>query len=232
LIALFTALELGGTWWYNRNNTSAHDDWLLSTPWSNDAEQRQHYSFDRYQQSLRAVINRPNITVVHGSHDSWWKDLVLPPNSINVALEIPGLSLSSLVPPLTGDPSRARLSISAYVVRSSHYDKGPSSVHHTLVTDQVVDGVEVLVKSPLLLRLPRLVGDRGAPVASSEDILIHLQLEELGDQGQYIASQHTIRFSANSEGEYDPQRQDNRSQRAGFALIDPSLLPEVSNARP
>ena len=50
--ALFTALELGGTWWYNRNNTDAHDDWLLSTPWSSDAKKRQNHSLDYFQQRL------------------------------------------------------------------------------------------------------------------------------------------------------------------------------------
>ncbi|MFJ2282173.1 hypothetical protein ACIOUG_13635, partial [Pseudomonas sp. NPDC087803] len=57
--ALFTVLEISGTWLFNRYNMSAHDKWLKITPWSRDAEMRGDHSLDDYQSYLAFLIHAP-----------------------------------------------------------------------------------------------------------------------------------------------------------------------------
>jgi hypothetical protein len=75
--ALFTALELGGNYLYNHYNTSAHDQWLQSTPWGRDASKRKSLSLADYQNALIAIMQAPSVQVGPVEHDTWWKDLLL-----------------------------------------------------------------------------------------------------------------------------------------------------------
>lgn len=225
--ALFTALELGGTWWYNRNNTDAHDDWLLSTPWSQDAEKRKDYTLETYQQTLLGVIQRPSAAVIHGSHDSWWRDLLLPPKRIDIALALPGLSGAELEQPLAGQPT-ARLSISAYRIRTVRYDKGESMVRWHPLEEL---GLELAASSPLILRVERPHPMSGAIGGhTQEELLLELTLERLNQRGQYRTERHTIRLAPDKPGEYPAGQANIQGQAAARLQVAPLLLPDAQDA--
>lgn len=225
--ALFTALEQGGTWWYNRNNTSPHDDWLLSTPWSRDEEKREDYPLETYQQNLLGVIQRPSIVVDHGSHESFWQDLLLPPKSIVVALAFSGLSQGDIEQPLSGQPT-TRLSLSAYRIRTVRYGRGESMVRWHPLDDL---SLQLAASSPLVLWVERpqpLEGSIGG--YSREELLLELTIERLNEQGQYFSTRHTIRLSPDREGEYPAGRETIQGQVAARLPIDPLLLPDAQHA--
>lgn len=225
--ALFTALELGGTWWYNRNNTGAHDDWLLSTPWSQDAEKRKDYTLDTYQQTLLGVIQRPSAAVIHGSHESWWRDLLLAPKSIDIALAFPGLSQAELEQPLAGKPT-ARLSISAYRIRTVRYDKGESMVRWHPLHEL---GLVLAASSPLALRVeqPQAM-DAAIGGYTQEELLLELRVERLNERGQYREERHTIRLAPDKPGEYPASQAAIEGQAAARLQIDPLLLLDARDA--
>jgi hypothetical protein len=68
--ALFTVLELGGTWLFNRYNLSAHDKWLKTTPWSLDADHRGDHTLDEYQRYLAYLLHAPYAQLGPNKHDS------------------------------------------------------------------------------------------------------------------------------------------------------------------
>ncbi|WP_175253160.1 MULTISPECIES: toxin VasX [Pseudomonas] len=225
--ALFTALELGGTWWYNRNNTDAHDDWLLSTPWSQDAEKRKDYTLETYQQTLLGVIQRPSAAVIHGSHDSWWRDLLLPPKRIDIALAFPGLSQAALEQPLAGQPA-ARLSLSAYRIRTVRYEKGESMVRWHPLHEL---GLELAASSPLALRVERPQPmDAAIGGYTQEELLLELRVERLNERGQYREERHTIRLAPDKPGEYSANQATIQGQPAARLQIDPLLLLDAQDA--
>ncbi|WP_312929325.1 toxin VasX [Stutzerimonas nitrititolerans] len=225
--ALFTALELGGTWWYNRNSTDAHDEWLLSTPWSQDAEKRKDYPLGTYQQTLLGLIQRPSAAVIHGSHDSWWRDLLLSPKRIDIALAFPGLSQAELEQPLAGPPT-ARLSLSAYRIRTVRYEKGESMVRWHPLHEL---GLELAASSPLILRVERpqpMVAAIGG--YTQEELLLELWIERLNERGQYREERHTIRLAPDKPGEYPASQATIEGQAAARLLIDPLLLLDAQDA--
>ncbi|MGP0175261.1 toxin VasX [Pseudomonas sp. NCHU5208] len=225
--ALFTALELGGTWWYNRNNTNAHDDWLLSTPWSQDSQKRKDYTLETYQQALLGVIQRPSVIVTHGSHDSWWRDLLLPPKSIDIALAFPGLSQAALEHPLAGQPT-ARLSLSAYRIRTVRYEKGESMVRWHPLHEL---GLELAASSPLTLRVERPQPMEAAIGGyTQEELLLELRVERLNERGQYREERHTIRLAPDKPGEYPASQAAIQGQAAARLQIDPLLLLDAQDA--
>lgn len=225
--ALFTALELGGTWWYNRNNTDAHDDWLLSTPWSQDAQKCKDYTLETYQQTLLGVIQRPSAAVIHGSHDSWWRDLLLPPKRIDIALAFPGLSQAEMEQPLAGQPA-ARLSLSAYRIRTVRYEKGESMVSWHPLHEL---GLELAASSPLALRVER-PQPMGAAIGgyTREELLLELRVERRNERGQYREERHTIRLAPDKPGEYPASQATIQGQPAARLQIDPLLLLDAQDA--
>ena len=227
--ALFTALELGGTWWYNRNNTDAHDDWLLSTSWSSDAEKRQNHSLDYFQQRLLGVNNESQITVTHEGHNNWLKDFFLSPSSINITLELPSLSRAALKHPLAGSPS-ARLSLNAYPIRTGHYNQGIPKQQSTLITEQIHHGLQLLNAEPMQLKIQRPPTQKHINGHTKEELLLELKIEQLNGEGEYRPECHAIRFTLRDEGKYKPTAQVKQAPPTTWAQVNPKLLPEITDA--
>lgn len=228
--ALFTALELGGTWWYNRNNTIPHDDWLLSTPWSRDAGKRQNYPLATYQQRLLGVIQAPAVRVEQCSHGSWWRDWLLSPASSEITLSLPGLSYAALARPLAGRPN-ARLSLAAYRIRSVRYERGHTQVQWQPISELVIDDLSLTSADPLSLLIPRpapLTGITGG--ISNEELLLEIVIETLDEQGSYRPERHMIRLAPHREGDYIPAPHTPQGHAATLLLVDPLLLAEPKDA--
>lgn len=228
--AFFTALELGGTWWYNRNNTTPHDDWLSSTPWGRDAARRQDYPLATYQQRLLGVIQAPSVQVVHGSHGSWWRDWLLSPASSEITLALPGLGRTALAAPLAGRPA-ARLGLGAYRIRTTSYGRGQSLVQWHPISELIADDLQLAADEPILLRVPRPVAQDGfSGGVTHEDLLLDIVIERLDEQGHYRPEHHMIRLSPHREGDYTPTQQTIQGQAAPLLLVDPLLLPDTDDA--
>ncbi|HFH3099933.1 TPA: hypothetical protein ACGJSR_006387, partial [Pseudomonas aeruginosa] len=228
--AIFTALELVGTYWYNRSNTTPHDDWLLSTPWSRDIGGRLNQSLEIYQQRLLGIVQTPRGEVKHASHGSWWRDLLSSPATAEISLALPGISLGALQQTLAGRPE-VRLSLAAYRIRSVKYERGSPMVRWFPVTEVVGDSLQVASAEPLVLLVPRLAPLEGVTGGSvTEDLLLAVQIERLNPQGQYHADRHMVRLSPHSEGDYPASPQRIQGQEASWMLIDPRLLPDFADA--
>ena len=229
--AIFTAIEWGGSWWYNRNNTSRHDDWLLSTPWSADAEQRQSWTLQVYQEQLQQIAQAPSAEVVHGEHGSWWRDLLGGPTGIKINLKLPGLNEQALAMPLAGKPS-ALLALSAYRINNRQYDRGPIQVTWSPISEAVVERLQLADTAPLQLRVPPPSAQQGSIAGmDSAELLLGVRLELLDPAtGQYQPQQHMIRLSPNNSGHYPSAEHAPQGAAATWVSIDPLLLPETTDA--
>lgn len=234
--AIFTALELGGTWWYNRNNTTSHEDWLLATPWGSDFNKDKHISLESYQQSLLRVINQPKIKVVHEGRGKWWQDTLFGPSAINIALELPGLSRHVLEEPLSGRPS-AQLSLSAYSIISKKHEPSSTAVKWAPITEQIIHSLELLKSGPLQLQFAPPTPQPAIGVIIIEELLLEVKIEQLDLKGAYQSESYSIRFVSSAQGAYDPAEKDAQAAQnapcapATWERIYLQRLPEITNEK-
>ncbi|WP_069385210.1 toxin VasX [Halomonas caseinilytica] len=219
--ALFTVLELGGSWFYNRYSTSRHDDWLLSTPWSQEADQVRDDSLETYQSRLQAIVQAPKINVSIEEFESWWKNRLEGPKTVDFDLSLPSISLQELIAPFGGKPPYT-LSLACYQVRSN---AGPGPREFWSPASEWLDDQPKLEnEQPMSLRFPRPepVGEEGR---YSHDTVMVIRVERLGSDGRYQPSDYYIRFSrAGGGGVYIPSDIDILGEPAAWQEIDPLLL--------
>lgn len=217
--AAFTLLELGGSWWYNHHNISRHDSWLLSTPWSNDPEQRQALPLASYQERLQAIAQSPIAQVSHQGHGSWLRDVFNAPKAINITLSLPSLSEGELQAPLGGQ-SPVRLAVAAYQLNTT--GGRVRRVSWQPVSEWVFDSMQLLQAAPLKLQLTPPAKTEGAAIT---ELLLALRIETRNTQGQYQAIQHMIRLQPDDEDSYPTSEQTPRGAQASWLTLDPLLLP-------
>ena len=151
----------------------------------------------------------------------------LSPKRIDIALAFPGLSQAELEQPLAGQPT-ARLSISAYRIRTVRYDKGESMVRWHPLHEL---GLELAASSPLILRVERPHPMSGAIGGhTQEELLLELTLERLNQRGQYRTERHTIRLAPDKPGEYPAGQANIQGQAAARLQVAPLLLPDAQDA--
>lgn len=217
--AVFTLLELGGSWWYNHHNISRHDAWLLSTPWSNDPEQRQALPLASYQERLQAIAQSPIAEVSHQGHGSWVRDIFSAPKAINITLSLPSLSEGDLHAPLGGQ-SPVRLAVAAYQINTT--GGRVRYVSWQPVSELVFDNLQLLQAAPLKLQLTPPPATEGVAIT---ELLLALRIETRNAQGQYQAIHHMIRLQPDNEDSYLPSEQSPRDPQAAWLTLDPLLLP-------
>jgi hypothetical protein len=217
--AAFTLLELGGSWWYNHHNISRHDAWLLSTPWSNDPEQRQAQPLASYQERLQAIAQSPIAQVSHQGHGSWLRDVFNAPKAINITLSLPSLSEGELQAPLGGQ-SPVRLAVAAYQLNTT--GGRVRRVSWQPVSEWVFDSMQLLQTAPLKLQLAPPPATEGVAIT---ELLLALRIETRNAQGQYQAIHHMIRLQPDNEDTYLTSEQTPRGAQAPWLTLDPLLLP-------
>ncbi|MCK2184350.1 toxin VasX [Halomonas getboli] len=219
--ALFTVLELGGSWLYNRYSTSRHDDWLLTTPWSQEPERISDASLDEYQSRLQAIAQAPRINVSIEEFESWWKNRLEGPKSVDFDLSILSISLQDIIAPFGGKPSSI-LSLSCYRVRSNA-GPGPREFWDP-ISDRLDGQLELENGQPLTLRFPKPESE-GSGDWRSYDTVVAIRVETLDNDGQYRSTDYHIRVSpAGGEGVYTPSEVAVRGEPATWQRIDPLLL--------
>lgn len=200
---LFTLLELGSTWLYNRFNTSAHDQWVQSTPWGLELQKRKNLSLKNFQGHLELLLQVPFAQVKRaqaGSYLTSW----LPTTHIGeVYLCLPGLSLADFEVPLGGRASHGlKIGAQRFTTVLEH-SKRPHE-HSEEISEQVSARLfRVHMDRPGLIlslsypRHPERINGK-----LDEELLLELKLWSLDEQGQQVWHTHRIRFNPLKEGRY------------------------------
>ncbi|SFI09124.1 toxin VasX [Modicisalibacter xianhensis] len=218
--ALFTILELGGSWLHNYYSTSRHDEWLLTTPWSQDMAKTRDDSLEEYQTQLQAIAQAPRINVTITEFDNWWRNRMEGPESVGFGLSLPTISLQDLSAPFDGK-APVRLFLGGYQVQPEHRGRDYRPAYWVTATDKIVENLTLIDPAPLVLGFPR-----PEPLSSiarrATDAVVAVRLEVLGSDGQYRASDYHVRVSpSGGAGAYTPSDIDIRGEQAPWQRIDP-----------
>jgi len=221
--AMFTLLELGGVWLYNRYNLSPHDQWLESTPWSLDDEERQALSLGEYQRKLSGLLQAPQIQVGRKYHGDWWQDMLLEAKPGTIHLILPGLSLGNLQKPLIGKPSH-RLGIAAYRMIRAQWERGFDRDQWTIVSDEVVASLRVVQAAPLILQLNYPdIWERPLTVARTE-LVLAVGVQTYDAEGEAHMQRYHLRLDPKGEGVFPVVPFDPPYREAELWMIDPLTL--------
>lgn len=219
---LFSILELGGSWLYNHFSISRHDEWLLSTPWSQDASKTGNDSLEAYQARLQEIAQAPKVNVSIEEADSWWRRQISGPKSVDFKLSLP-ISLQDLTAPF-GGKAPMRLFLSGYQVQPEDGGRDYRPERWVTATDKIVESLTLADKAPLAFALPR-PDPLNSISARPTHTVFAIRLEMLGSDGQYQANDYHIYVSpSGGGGEYTPSDVAIRGEEASWQHIDPLLF--------
>lgn len=211
--ALFTVLELSGTWLFNRYNISAQDKWLKLTPWSRDAEMRGDHSLEDYQSYLAFLIHAPYAQLGPNPYDSWLKNLLLKAKPCDIHLVLPRLTLSDLLPPLGGKPTH-RLGIGAHRISIPLHSRGTPQERKDVISDEVVGSLRIVKSSTegLVLCLQYPVDHSAEYTPAKETLELAVCVQTLNGKGEWASRTRVIHIEPRGEGH--------------FAVVAPQLVRE------
>ncbi|MCD5988270.1 hypothetical protein KDX30_10180 [Pseudomonas sp. CDFA 553] len=190
---LFTALELSGNWFYNRNNLSRHDRWLLSTPWSQDAERRRSLSLNNYQKELHDHIQAPRMEIVPSNDDP------SNPKPRLFLLHFPKLSADDLALPIGSYASGALLKIGGYQIVRAQHGRDYSPEQWTPLKERLQESFQLYQENPLILRLTDISGLLTSPTPGRCDFTLSILLGYRTQEGQYEGHSYDVRFQLTGE---------------------------------
>ncbi|MGM8934131.1 toxin VasX [Pseudomonas neustonica] len=215
--AIFTVLELGGTWWYNWNNLSRHDAWLQTTPWSRDLDKRDNLPLAEYQNQLQAILSAPVAELRHVSQGNWLSSAIGVYQGVEVGIQLPGLSRESLLK-VENNPALVQLSLAGYQVRK----EGRREVEHWQpISEDIVMNTEMSNSGPLQLTIT----SSAFPESTAKlDLVIVVRIEILDQEGSYIPQEHSIRLRTLTEGSYSTSELRAKGEQAPKRVVDPYFL--------
>lgn len=221
--AMFTLLELGGTWLYNRYNTSPHDQWLESTPWSLDDDKRKALSLGDYQRKLTGLLQAPQVQVGRKFHGDWWQDMLLQAKPGRIHLILPGLSLANLQEPLMGKPSH-QLSLGAYRVIRAQWERGFDRDQWAIVSDDVVSSLRVVQSAPLILGLDYPDERERPSTVVRAALILAVAVQTYDSEGQAHSQRYHLRLEPKGEGIFPVAPFEPPYREAELLMIDPLTL--------
>ena len=207
---LFTLLELAGTWLYNRYNTSAHDQWLQSTPWGREIEKRKIMDVEAFQHHLTALLQAPFVQIKSIESESFWISLLPNTQEGEICVVLPGLNLSDFQVDLEGNVRNELMIGAQRITTFLHSNRGVPGEQRDVVTEQVQTSL-TRVKSqseqqgqgaPLLLKMAYPRNPERVLGKITEDLLLVLELQSLGANKQLISQTHHIRFNPLEGGRF------------------------------
>jgi hypothetical protein len=229
--ALFTVLELGGTWLFNRYNISAHDKWLKTTPWSLDSSARGDYTLDEYQRYLAHLLHAPYAYLGQNEHDSWLKNLLLKAKPSDIHLVLPRFNLSNFQPPLSGKPAY-RLGIGAQRISVPLHSRGAPQERKDNISDDVVKSLRIVQSEPdrlvLCLQYPADLDSEFTP--ASETLELTVCIQTLNANGEWISQPHVIRLDPRGNGHFPVLPLKSVTEQPPLLLIEPHLLELADHA--
>lgn len=226
--ALFTALELGGNYVYNYYNTSAHDQWLQSTPWGLDASKRQSLSLAEYQNALTAIVQAPSVQVGRVEHGTWWKNLLLSAKVGDIHLLLPGLDTAAFLAPLGGKPSH-QLHIGAYRINKVRVDRALTSERWAPLSEAIdarlrrVDDNQIILCVGYPEPLERIVGKTG------EELMLVVAIQSPHASGRPQQKTHYIRFDPRGSGAFPSVDRVPPLPHAPLLPVEPLMLELVAH---
>ena len=229
--ALFTILELGGTWLYNRYNLSAHDKWLKTTPWSLDSDKRGDHALDEYRRYLDYLLNAPYAQLGPNEHDSWLKNLLLKAKPSDIHLVLPRRKLSDFQPPLNGKPIH-RLGIGARRLSVPLHSRGVPQERKEVISDEVAASLRLVQAEPdrlvLCLRYPANPDAEFTP--ASETLELAVCVETLSANGIWEPRTQVIRINPRSVGRFPVLPIQSVSEHPPLLLVETHLLEMADHA--
>jgi hypothetical protein len=227
---LFTVLELGGTWLFNRYNISAHDKWLKTTPWSLDSDERGNYTLDQYQRYLGELLHAPSAQLGLNKHDSLLKNLFLRAKPSDIHLTLPRMKLSDFQPPLSGKPSH-RLGIGAHRLFRPIDSRGTARERKDVISNEVTDSLQVVQADPLIVCLQYPL-NRNAPMAPVVETLeLGVCVQTLNAKGEWISRTHVIHLNPRGEGHFPSLPPKSVTEHPPLLLVETHLLEPVDHAQ-
>jgi hypothetical protein len=217
---LFTALELSGSWYYNRNNLSRHDYWLLSTPWGKEQDPDQCLSLplDHYLDELHGHIQAPRMQIIPASNDAPRRFL----------LHFPMLSAAELTKPISSHASGARLNIGGYQLIREVQGRMGRPERWSPLSDALEDRLYIKQRDPLIVELTDLRGLIKSDLPRHTDIVLSIQLGHITQEGHYDAHVYGVRFPVFEEsGDFPTANLDPQGEQCAHFNIDPDLMPKV-----
>ena len=226
--ALFTALELGGNYLYNHYNTSAHDQWLQSTPWGRDASKRKSLSLADYQNTLITIMQAPSVQVGPVEHDTWWKDLLLEAKVGDMHLLLPGLDIGAFTAPMGGRPSH-QLSIAAYRISTIRKERGLPHERWEILSEAVETRLRRVDSHQIILCIGYPVPDEPIPNRSREELMLVVVIQSPNANGQPHQRTYSLRFEPRGSGAFPPVDQEPLLPNAPLLQIEPLMLELISH---
>jgi hypothetical protein len=221
---LFTALELSGTWLYNRYNLSAHDRWLLSTPWSMDPDRRESLPLSEFQKTLRGHIQAPHMEILPASDES---GTVQPRRFL---LHFPTLSVADLAKRLGSDASSVLLNVGGYRVLREQTDRYRTPAHWTPLGEALEDRLRIKQDAPLIIELSDIRELLGSAYPEHSDIVLSIQLGHAFPDGRYEANLYDLRFPVTGEsGNFPAYTLTRQGEECRYFGIDPALMQQADN---
>jgi hypothetical protein len=219
---LFTALELSGSWFYNRNNLSRHDRWLLSTPWSQDPERRLSLPLQGYQKELRGHLQAPRVQIIPSI------DETNDPKPRLILLHFPTLSAADLARPIGRHASSVMLDIGGYQVVRAQYGRDLSPEQWTPLGENLQDTLQLHQETPLVLRLTDIRGLITSPTPGRCDLVLSIQLGHRTPEGLHDTNLYDLRFPATGEsGDFPAIDLEHRGQQCTHFNINPASIPQA-----
>ncbi|MGP5449061.1 toxin VasX, partial [Pseudomonas helleri] len=213
---LFTILELAGTWLYNRYNTSAHDQWLQSTPWGLDVDKRRDLSLQEFQHYLTLQQQAPFVEVKRSDDEPFWQSMLAGAKPGEIFVILPGMTLADYQDRLDGRVSHGLKIGAQRITTFLRGDRGIPVEQREVVTEQVEAGLYRMVSkpekeqsgpAPLLIKLTYPRNPERAIGNISEELLIELELQSLDDEGQLARGNYRIRFNPVEGGRFISAKQ-------------------------
>ncbi|KMM93699.1 toxin VasX [Pseudomonas lundensis] len=231
---LFTLLELAGTWMYNHYNTSAHDQWLQSTPWGLETDKQKNLSLAGFQSHLQALLQAPFVQVKRRPERSYLAGWFPATQVGEITINLPGLNLQDFQAPLGGQPPHGLKVGARRFITVLDGGRRPRKYAQEL-SEPVQAGlfrVETGAPNTPGLRLNLSYPNHPERINGKlhEELLLELQLMSADEQGQPVVRSHLIHFNPFEEGQYPSAAHPLPSPALTLLAVDVLALKEIPDA--
>jgi hypothetical protein len=219
---LFTALELSGSWFYNRYNLSRHDRWLQTTPWSRDADRRLSLPLSEYQKSLHVQVKAPKIEVRPERPDDQGTLAAM-----RIVLHLPTTASADLMKPFGSTKAKTVLRIGGYEIRT-HTTRVHPVERWTVATDALIHKLQIKQATPLVLEFEAPTREYRPTATERDELVVTVELGDFSpDDGSYLLNVYQFRVPLDGHGgEIFDKNLEHQGEKCSFYQIDPLHLPQ------